>query len=214
VKRRLRSITGIACFLLGATLLLWAGAIAVRATAWQARHTATFQEGAHEGGPAPAVEPASAGGPGVVAESELPVAEPRRGSAVARLLIKRLGVDVVVVEGTDAASLRLGPGHLEGSALPGDPDNCIIAGHRDGPFGLLSGTRPGDQVEIRSRSGTELYRVDSIQVVDKDDSGPLAVAREPILTLITCYPINHLGPAPRRLIVRAALVEKGIAAKL
>jgi sortase A len=187
--------------------------IAARASAWQTRHTASFQGGALEPGSPQAVEQISESGPAPLDELEHPSGEPtravQRGSAFARLLIGRLGVDVVVAEGTDKASLMLGPGHMEGSALPGESDNCIIAGHRDGPFGLLPTIRRGDEVEIRDRSGSDFYRVDSIRVVDKDNTAALATSREPILTLITCYPLDHVGPAPQRLIVRASLIENG-----
>ena len=113
----------------------------------------------------------------------------------------------MIVEGTDAKSLRLGPGHLEGSALPGEPDNCIIAGHRDGPFRRLGSARPGDIVEIADRARVSRYRVESIETVPKDDLRPLSPSSEPVLTLITCFPFRYVGKAPNRFIVRASLLE-------
>ncbi len=168
----------------GVVLCLSAAAIGARGIAWQSRH---------------------GGSPAAADDGAALRRAPRRGSAVARLRIPRVGLDVVVAEGTDPATLRLGPGHLEGSALPGESDNCIIAGHRDGPFRSLGDLRVGDRVDVSGETESVIYRVESIEVVDRSETDSLDPTAEPVLTLITCYPFEHLGPAPRRLIVRAAL---------
>lgn len=109
-------------------------------------------------------------------------------------------------QGTDSRELALGPGHLQGSALPGDRDNCIIAGYRDGPLGRLRPVLRGDILETEARSGpTARYRVESVHVVDKHDTRPLPPSREPLLTLIL-LPL-YIGHAPERFIVRSALVD-------
>lgn len=59
------------------------------------------------------------------------------GAAFGRIEIRRIGVDVVIVEGIDSKTLRRGAGHIPGSALPGDPGNVAIAGHRDTFFRAL-----------------------------------------------------------------------------
>jgi LPXTG-site transpeptidase (sortase) family protein len=137
---------------------------------------------------------------------------PRRGEAIARLRIGRLGIDAVVAEGTDRKTLKLGPGHMAGSALPGDPDNCIIAGHRDGPFGGLRSARAGDLVEINDGVQRHRYEIVERRVVGEEDVRDLEPATRPILTLVTCYPIDHLGPAPLRLVVRGELREGAVTA--
>ena len=75
------------------------------------------------------------------------------GEAFARLSIPRLHAVLYVVEGTDSADLRRGPGHFEGSALPGSSGNCVIAGHRDTHFRLLKHVRQGDKIEIETAAG-------------------------------------------------------------
>ncbi len=174
---RLRRVLGFLALTAGAALVIQAAAVRARGAAWQELH---------KGIP---VAPA----PGV-------------GEAVARLRIPRLGIDAVVTEGTDPVSLRLGPGHMPGSALPGEADNCIIAGHRDGAFQRLVAVRAGDVVEIEGPLGVSRYRVWDVEVVKKDDTRPLAPSRRAELTLVTCYPIHYVGPAPRRLVVRGELV--------
>src|SRR5947209_8230775 len=63
--------------------------------------------------------------------------QPQTGEAVGKLVIPRLDAQLYVVEGTDAKDLRRGPGHLKGTALPGENGNCVIAGHRDTHFRIL-----------------------------------------------------------------------------
>jgi sortase A len=41
------------------------------------------------------------------------------GDAIGRLRIERIGLSSVFVEGTDAGDLRAGPGHFDGTPLPG-----------------------------------------------------------------------------------------------
>jgi sortase A len=186
------------CVAAGAVLLLGAAVVRLKGIAWQGAHQDDFQLPARGRGPVPEGATASARS-----------AAFKRGQAIGRLRLARLGIDAVVVEGTDARSLRLGPGHMEGTALPGDRDNCIVAGHRDGPFARLPSARAGDIVEISDGARTSRYEILHMHVVPKDDVRDLAPATQPILTLITCYPINHVGPAPNRLVVRAALLEDG-----
>jgi len=128
------------------------------------------------------------------------------GEPIGRLSIPRIGLDLAVVEGTRKEDLLKAPGHLAGSALPGAPDNCIIAGHRDLHFRRLGDLRPGDRVILETGRKEVEYRVVRTRVVRADDTSVLAPAREPLLTLITCYPFHYVGPAPRRFVVLASLV--------
>ena len=192
-----RRTVGHVALIAGASLLVCAASISVRGWIWQGRHADLF---------AIAVEPA-AGAARSTGDAPTP-RPPRRGEALALLRAPRLGIETVVVEGTDSRSLSLGPGHLEGSALPGAPDNCVIAGHRDGPFGRLRAARAGDVLELAGQAGdVALYRVLSVEVVGKDDTRALAPSREPRLTLVTCYPFHVLGRARRRFVVRAARLD-------
>jgi len=196
VKETIRRASGAGCVAAGAALLLCAASLSLRGWIWQERNAGLFNA-------ADALAPSLAG----VSRAPGPGRPPARGEALARLRIERLGIETVVAEGDDPGTLRLGPGHMEGSALPGEPDNCIIAGHRDGPFRRLRTARPGDVVEIADRTRVSRYRVESVQTVRKDDAGLLAPSRAPILTLVTCYPFDFVGRAPRRFVVRATLLD-------
>jgi len=139
-----------------------------------------------------------------------PGSESRRlipaGEVFARLSIPRLHAVLYVVEGTDAADLHRGPGHLEGSALPGSTGNCVIAGHRDTHFRLLKDVRQGDQIEIETAAGAFIYRVGGLSIVTQENTASLGPSGQPVLNLITCYPFYFAGPAPQRYVVHAALM--------
>ena len=83
---------------------------------------------------------------------------PRDGEAFAKLSIPRLDTELYVVEGDDTADLRRGPGHLPGTAMPGDDGNCVIAAHRDTHFRILKDIRKGDDIILQTSRGQFLYR--------------------------------------------------------
>ena len=128
-----------------------------------------------------------------------------RGSPIAQLLIPKLGLDEVVVEGVDDAALRAGPGHMVGSALPGDSGNAVLSAHRDRHFRSLDALAVGDTVVTDSERGRVVWRVTRIRVVD-GDAPALRDSATPLLTLTTCWPIRYFGSAPDRLIVEARVV--------
>ena len=132
---------------------------------------------------------------------------PRAGSPLARLRIPRMELDVTVIEGTRPADLLKAPGHLPGSAVPGESENCIIAGHRDLHFSRLGTLRTGDRVELESAEGIFAYRVESARIVEPSDDAVLQAGSDALLTLITCYPFRYVGAAPQRYVVVARLAE-------
>jgi sortase A len=138
----------------------------------------------------------------------LPAVPPARGSAIGTLSIPRVDLSAVVLHGSDAQTLRRGPGHLENTALPGESGNVVVAGHRDSFFWPLRNIQLGDDIFIDTPEGQFRYRVASVRVVNRYDVSVLGATDEPVLTLITCYPFWVLGNAPDRFVVRAtALVS-------
>ncbi len=132
---------------------------------------------------------------------------PAAGQPVGRLIIPRLELDVVALEGVDRETLERGAGHFPGTALPGQTGNASFAGHRDSFFRALRDVRHGDEVRLQTPAGDYAYRVTETRVV-----GPLDVeVIDPVegrhLTLVTCHPFDWIGPAPRRFVVRAALLD-------
>jgi sortase A len=130
------------------------------------------------------------------------------GTPLAALSIPRVHLSAIVLEGSDARTLRRGPGHLENTALPGDAGNVVIAGHRDTFFRPLRDVHTGDDVFIETRRGTLRYRVNALRVVKASDLSVLEPSDAATLTLITCYPFWVLGDAPDRFIVQAERVDQ------
>jgi len=129
----------------------------------------------------------------------------RRGQPLALLTIDDR--KLYVLEGAGKTELSRGPGHLSGTALPGDAGNCIIAGHRDTHFRILSKVELGDTISLESGGRRFEYRVTDRFVVKPSDTSTLAPTTNSSLTLVTCYPFYYVGPAPKRFIVRAELVR-------
>lgn len=146
----------------------------------------------------------------------------RTGDPLTRIIIPRLGVDAVVVEGTSAAALRAGAGHYPNTPLPGEQGNVAIAGHRTTygkPFNRIDELPVGEQVRLETPLATYTYRVlghpqgvsgacpnGACWITHPRDWGVIAPTQEAILTLTTCHP---KGSAAQRLIVRAELVHTG-----
>jgi sortase A len=127
--------------------------------------------------------------------------------AIGELEVARLGLDVVMREGVDDDSLRKAVGHLPSSALPGETGNFVVLGHRDTFFRPLRGIERGDTIHVRAAAGSFVDKVESIQVVEPDWPGAVERTHEPVITLITCFPFEYIGSAPRRFIVRARLQQ-------
>lgn len=139
-----------------------------------------------------------------------PSAKPlSEGSIIGRLTIPRLNLSAMVREGDRESTLSLALGHVPNTALPGEPGNVGIAGHRDTIFRSLRGIHKNDLIQLETvSSGSHLYQVTSMNIVDPTDVSVLRSSRESELTLVTCYPFNYVGSAPERFIVKAREVDR------
>jgi len=145
------------------------------------------------------------------------LAEPRslvEGNVIGEIQVPRLGLKAMVVQGDSAANLRRAVGHLSKSALPGEWGNVALAGHRDTFFRPLRDIRLGDEIRFKTRERSFEYRVESIEVVAPTDIRVLESATGHELTLLTCFPFHYVGPAPKRLVVRAQEVDRSVQEQL
>jgi sortase A len=126
----------------------------------------------------------------------------RRGAPIARLVIPLIGLDEVVVEGVGDDELNAGPGHLPGSAFPGEAGNAVISAHRDRHFSTLGDLKIGDTVYTETASRRTIWIVTTRRVV-RAGKPALFSRDEPVLTLTTCWPLRLVGSAPERLIIEA-----------
>ncbi len=129
--------------------------------------------------------------------------QPHMHDVLGRLEIPRLNISAVIVEGSDDESLKLGPGHVPGTALPGEQGNVAIAGHRNTHFLPLKEVQSGDKISVTSPRGNMEYAVQYVEIVSADDVDAINPTDDSELTLITCYPFFYVGSAPERFIVHA-----------
>jgi len=113
-----------------------------------------------------------------------------------------------VLEGSDDATLSRGAGHIEETSFPGDMSsgsNIGIAGHRDTIFRPVRHVHAGDPLTLKTARGEQHYRVVRTTIVGPDDVYVLDPTPIPTVTLVTCYPFEFIGHAPKRFIVQAEL---------
>lgn len=177
--------------------------VAVCALAWYgtARIDATREQAAlsRELGDAQATARMATGGTG----SRPVTLAPR--SLVGRIDVPRLKLSAMAREGVDVRTLRGSVGHVPGTALPGATGNAAFAAHRDTFFAALKGIRKGDAVLVTTPDGVHRYAVTGTRIVDPTEVSVLAPTQGSILTLVTCYPFDYIGSAPKRFVVQAAL---------
>ncbi|MGQ0713888.1 MAG: class D sortase [Gemmatimonadaceae bacterium] len=128
------------------------------------------------------------------------------GTPVARLIAPTIDLDEIVVEGVGDDELNAGPGHLPGSAMPGERGNAVISAHRDRHFSSLGGLSIGDTVYTDARGQRTSWVVTKRRVVGAGVPA-LFSSDEPVLTLTTCWPLRYFGTAPDRLIIEAKAVR-------
>jgi sortase A len=146
------------------------------------------------------------------ADASLP--PPGPGSRLGRIEIPSLNMKVMIQEGTDSRTLQRGIGHITGTASLGQPGNVGLAGHRDTFFRDLRNIHKGDEITLVTLTGDTHYRVDQISIVGPRDSGVLRDSGNNVLTLVTCYPFNYIGSAPKRFIVRAKQMPQSSSAPI
>lgn len=152
--------------------------------------------------PGTAINAPDAAGPGVLLTESAPAA----GASVGRILIPAAGVDWTFVEGVTRSALKSGAGHMPGTALPGQPGNAVISGHRTtygAPFLHLDRLDVGDPIVVETALGTHVYQVVDSFVVDPGDVWVTGQWDGAWLTLTTCEPVLS---SAQRLVVVATLV--------
>ena len=121
---------------------------------------------------------------------------------IARLEVPRLHVERAILSNATGSALAFGVGHIEGTAAPGAPGNCALAGHRDAWAEFLKDLRPGDAIVVTIPRGRIRYVAVSSTVVRFDDGRVLEPTEDERLTLVTCWPFRGWLRSPWRYVVR------------
>jgi sortase A len=199
--RRIARVTGIVLATLGVLALAWVVVVwrwqdpfTALYTTWQQHELAGQLD--HEMAAQP--EPRPRRGESLAAEAgaiEGAAARFRHtskeGQAIGRIIVTRLGLNMVLVNGTDESSLERGPGRDLRSYMPGQSRLVYIAGHRTtflAPFSNINQMRPGDLIRLEMPYGTFVYRVFRHQIVPSNDLAVLKSPRHEVLVLQACNP--------------------------
>ncbi|MBZ9687002.1 class D sortase [Clostridium estertheticum] len=132
---------------------------------------------------------------------------PTEGDNIGSLTIPALKRKLPIFQGTGSKELTKGVGHFLQSVLPGENDNCVLAGHRDTVFRQLGNLKIGDKLIVQTSAGVFTYEVSGTRIVHEDDKTVIVPTDHAVLTVTTCYPFDAIGNAPDRYIVSAALIK-------
>jgi len=141
------------------------------------------------------------------------------GDPVGRIVIPRIGLSMIVVEGTSEGDLAKGPGHYDAASgqatsLPGAGGVIGIAGHRTTflhPFRHVDELRPGDNVYLEMPYGTLRYRIYFQKIVTSTDWSILRKRPYEKLVLSACHPLYS---ATHRIVTFARLVGESTKSSL
>lgn len=127
---------------------------------------------------------------------------------VARLIAPAQGASLLVLAGASGRTIAFGPGHMDGTPLPGAAGNSVIGGHRDTHLAFLRHVKRGETITVERPDGVRTdYRVTELDVLDKRDTWVTRNASSSRLTLITCWPFDALrAGGPQRYVVIAKKV--------
>ena len=115
----------------------------------------------------------------------------RRGDAIGRIVVPRLHLNMILVNGTDHDTLTKGPGRDLRTYMPGQGELVYVAGHRTtylAPFSHIDALRSGDRVTLVMPYATFVYRVASHVVVAADDVARLRSHGREVVALQACHP--------------------------
>jgi sortase A len=131
----------------------------------------------------------------------------KTGQAIGRIVIGRIGLKMVLVNGTDDETLKKGPGRDARSYMPGQDRLVYIAGHRTtylAPFSHIDAIRDGDVIRLQMPYATFVYRAFRHRVVAASDMSVLRSPKHELLELQACHPRFF---ATHRYIVYARLIS-------
>src|SRR6185312_9814012 len=99
-----------------------------------------------------------------------------------RVVIPKISLDAIVVEGVSRKKLSEGPGHIKGTAAPGEPGNAVISAHRDTFFRHIYELNKGDEILVRRNGKVFHYQVTGKKIVMPDDMAVLNQTTDAQLT--------------------------------
>jgi len=131
---------------------------------------------------------------------------------IARIEIKRLHAQTIVLAGTSGQALAFGPGHVELTPNAGERGVAVYSAHRDTHFRFLKDAVVGDEIDVTRHDGqTFRYRIDGSSVVRFDASGIDPLGDKYELVLSTCWPFDAVTSGPDRYVLHATMIQSPLA---
>jgi sortase A len=113
------------------------------------------------------------------------------GEAIGRIRVPRMGLNMILVNGTDPDTLKKGPGRHLRTFMPGQNRLIYIAGHRTtylAPFSHIDSLRKGDRFTLEVPYGTFVYSVTHHRIVKSTDLSVLRSPKHEVVALQACHP--------------------------
>ncbi len=129
------------------------------------------------------------------------------GEAAGRIRIPAIDANFVVLDGTDDAYLRKGPGFFPETPFPGSGGTTAIAGHRTtygAPFRSVDDLERGDKIVLEMPYARFEYEVERTRIVDPDAIWVIERVGYERLVLTACHPLYS---AAQRIVAFAKLKE-------
>lgn len=200
--RRFARASGLVLAAAGALTLIWALVVwqwqdpfTALYTTWQQHRLESSLDRRFEDYAPRAREPVLLGTAAEIRALERTAARFRRtsgaGQPIGRIIVPRLGLNMILVNGTDDGSLKRGPGRDLRTFMPGQHRLVYIAGHRTtylAPFSHIDRLRSGDRVTIEVPYGTFIYAVTRHRIVKSTDLSVLRSPRHELVELQACHP--------------------------
>ena len=129
---------------------------------------------------------------------------------VARLAVPDKNIDLYVLAGANGRTIAFGPGHMFGTALPGEKGNSVIGGHRDTHLSFLRDAKRGAELKVQRPDGVwRRFRVKAAEVLDEKEIWVTRQDGATRMTLITCYPFDAVrAGGPLRYVVFADAIDR------
>ncbi len=138
----------------------------------------------------------------------------KNGAPIGRMVIPSIGMDLVVIEGTETSDLKRAPGHWQETPFPGQLGNFVISGHRTtygAPFFKLDKIKVGDEIELILPYATVRYSVTRVVVVLPTEVNTVAQLGKEQVSLAACHPIYS---ASHRIVVQGDMTSFSLLASL
>jgi len=188
----LLAVAGVLLLLWSLLVWQWQDPFTALYTKWKQRQLATqYVKRTESFKPAIAKNTVAAERASIAREAKRYRLSSTRGEVIGRLRVPRMGVNMLLVNGTDHDTLKKGPGRDNRTFMPGENRLVYIAGHRTtylAPFSHIDRLRSGDRVTIEVPYGTFIYAVTRHRIVKSTDLSVLRSPRHELVELQACHP--------------------------